>query len=359
MPAREKFGGNCSHNDPKTHNPCQPKLDSHASMGKHSRTAGRERSLWPRKRWCFVSPRRAVPAFPRDAAGAFPAAAAASVSTSAFSSPARPARPPRVIALDLDGTLLGSDGAVSPRNAAAVQACAERGLRVVIASARPPRSVGRLLPPDFPAQTWVCYNGAEVWHAGERVIHRALAPDAARELIACLEGYAPQASIAVECDDQLFANRPLRQPWEHCVVDLRAAVIRPISKIVFAADESADLRALAACLPSEYSLVVTDGGSLGHIMAPGVSKALSLAALLADWGLTLDDVIAFGDDANDLDLIAAAGTGVAMGNAIPDLKAAADLVTASNDDDGVALVLERIVVNSEILGQHSMCEGIK
>lgn len=247
-----------------------------------------------------------------------------------------------MVALDLDGTLLGSDRAVSPRNRAAVQACAGRGMRVVIASARPRRSIAALLPPDFPAEIWVCYNGAEVWQAGECIIHRALPPEAACDLIACLESHAPHAAVAVECNDQIYANRSLRPLWEHTVADLRSAVTCPVSKILFAADEIADLHALRACLPGEYSLIVTDGGSLGHIMAPGVSKALTLAALLARWDLTLDDAIAFGDDHNDAELIATAGIGVAMGNAIPDLKAAADYVTASNDDDGVALVLEQL-----------------
>lgn len=248
-----------------------------------------------------------------------------------------------MIALDLDGTLLGSDRAVSPRNQAAVQACAARGLRVVIASARPRRSIAAVLPPDFPAEIWVCYNGAEVWHAGECIMHRPLSPEAARELIASLEGLAPQAAIAVESGDQIVANRALPGLWKHAVTDLRAAVTHPVSKILFADEETGDVSALAACLPGEFSLAMTDSGSLAHIMAPGVSKSLTLAALLARWELALDDVIAFGDDHNDLDLIAAAGIGVAMGNAIPNLKAAADYVTARNDDDGVALVLEHLI----------------
>jgi Cof subfamily protein (haloacid dehalogenase superfamily) len=257
--------------------------------------------------------------------------------------PRAAAHPPRVIALDLDGTLLASDGSVSARNAAAVCACAERDIRPVIASARPPRSVAALLPPDFPAITWICYNGAEVWHSGRRVIHRAIAPEHAHALLAAFETHAPAATISVEFDDRLYANRPLRQPWEHSVVDLRAAITQPVSKILFAADEVPDLAALRAALPEEYSVCVTDRGCLGHIMAPGVSKALALAALLDRVGLSLADVIAFGDDHNDLELIAAAGTGVAMGNAIPDLKAVATHVTATNDQDGVAAVLEALL----------------
>lgn len=250
---------------------------------------------------------------------------------------------PRVVALDLDGTLLASDGRVSPRNSAAVSACAARDIRLVIASARPPRSVAALLPPDFPALTWICYNGAEVWHAGRRVMHRAIAPERAHALLAAIEAHAPAATVSVEFDDRLYANRPLRQPWEHSVVDLRAAITRPISKILFAADEVPDLAALRAALPEEYSVCVTDRGCLGHIMAPGVSKALALAALLDRAGLSLADVMAFGDDHNDLELIAAAGTGVAMGNAIPDVKAVAAHVTTTNDQDGVAAVLETLL----------------
>jgi len=250
---------------------------------------------------------------------------------------------PCVVALDLDGTLLASDGSLSARNAAAVKACAERGMQLVIASARPPRSIAALLPQDFPAPTWICYNGAEVWHAGSRVMQHAIAPAHAQALLATIQTHAPNATVSVEVDDRLYANRPLRQGWEHSIVELPAAVMQPISKILFAADEVPNLTALRAALPAEYSVCVTDRGCLGHIMAPGVSKALALAALLERVGLSLGAVLAFGDDHNDLELIAAAGTGVAMGNAIPDLKAVAAHVTDTNDNDGVAVVLERVL----------------
>ncbi|WIG59815.1 MAG: hypothetical protein OJF49_002562 [Ktedonobacterales bacterium] len=263
---------------------------------------------------------------------------------------------PRVIALDLDGTLLRSDKTISPRTLAAVSACAASGIRPVIASARPPRSVRALLPDSFPASTWICYNGAETWEHGRRAWHDALAAQHALVLIAALAALAPAAMIAIEVDNHIYANQTLTYPWlqeSYDVVDLASAITSPISKILFDAtafaDAVADPDALCASLPVACSLVVTDSGSLGHIMAHGVTKARGVGALVERWGLSLAHVAAFGDDSNDLELIAACGLGIAMGNASDTLKAAAAHVTLTNDEDGVAIALERLLANTSAL----------
>lgn len=249
----------------------------------------------------------------------------------------------RVVALDLDGTLLRSDGTISPRTLAALGRCREAGLRLVVATARPPRSVAAMLPPPFPPSPWVCYNGAEVYDAGRRVIQQAIPPTVAREIVAYLHARVPDAAVSVEIDDRLFANQPLGAPVLHEVVDLETVVNRPVAKILFDARRIGDLETLRSSLSTHCRLVITDRGRLGQIMLTSVSKASALKILLDQWRLGFGDVIAFGDDVNDLDLLSSSGTGVAMANATWEVVAVANRITLSNDEDGVAVVLEEML----------------
>ena len=266
-------------------------------------------------------------------------------------------RQPSVIALDLDGTLLQSDGTMSPRTLAAVQQCVKVGIKPVIATARPPRSVRRLLPPDFPAAPWACYIGAEIYDCGERIIQNDLSPEMARAIVCAISELAPKATISLEIDDQLFCSRPLKGPWLHQVVpDLFAMIDRPVATIIFDFTQEAELDAFRHRLPCACQLVpflIEGDGWLANILAPGVSKALALEELVARWGLTMEEVIAFGDDQIDIEMLVKCGTGVAMGNASPEVRAIADIVTGTNDEDGVAQVLEQLVARAALSIEHS------
>lgn len=254
---------------------------------------------------------------------------------------------PRVVSLDLDGTLLHSDMTVSPRTVATLRRCAERGIRLVVASARPARSIRALVPPDVPLTAWVCYNGAETYENGELVLEQTLAPEVVRALLTVILRYAPDAMIALETRGLMFANRILEHPWEHKVVDLARIAERPVAKMLFDAERIADLDAFRTEICDTCAFTLTDAGRLGHLMAPGVSKARALEALVARWDASMANVVAFGDDLNDLDILRESGLGVAMGNALPEVKRAADTETLTNDEDGVAVTLESLLARLE------------
>lgn len=250
-----------------------------------------------------------------------------------------------IVSLDLDGTLLRDDKTVSPRTVRALRRCAERGMRLVVASARPARSIRALVPVEVPLTAEVCYNGAETYENGVLVLEQALEPEATRALLAVILRHAPEAMIALEMRGAMYANRALEYPWEHEVADLAwvAAGGRAVAKVLFEAYRVADLAAFHAEIRDVCAFTLTDAGRLGHLMAPGVSKALALEALAARWGLGMEDVVAFGDDLNDLDILRESGMGVAMGNAIAEARQAADTVTLSNEEDGVAATLEALL----------------
>jgi HAD superfamily hydrolase (TIGR01484 family) len=249
----------------------------------------------------------------------------------------------RVIALDLDGTLLHSNGTVSRRTMLALAACLDRGTRLVIATARPPRAVVELLPSDFPSAPWICYNGAETHEKGQRIAQIPITPDILRRVLSALWVHAPDATISIEIDDELFANRPLKEPYIHQVVDLESVIDRLAAKVLFDATCCRDVEALRAGLAGACRVLITDHGRVGQVSHLLVSKARALAVVLERWGYAWTDVIAFGDDLNDVEMLVESGIGIAMANARPELKSVADHITLSNDEDGVALVLETLL----------------
>lgn len=248
----------------------------------------------------------------------------------------------RVIALDLDGTLFRSDLTVSARTMEAVRACHADGARVIIATARPPRSVRARLPEGFPASAWVCFNGASVYIDGRKVARMHIDPEPARRVLDAIYAVTRDAAVSVESGDALYCDREIDYPWQYEVVDLYTVLDAPVPKINLDASRIPEIDRVRSGIPSECRMCVTGDGTFGEVMNASASKLWGIEALLGRWGLGRGDVIAFGDEANDLEMITHCGIGVAMGNAIPELKSAADYVTWSNDEDGIAEALERL-----------------
>ena len=99
-------------------------------------------------------------------------------------------------------------------------------------------------------------------------------------------------------------------------------------------------------IPNELNLVLTDHGTLGQMVAENVTKYSTLSIFAQNKGLTIDDCIAFGDDINDMEVIKGSGIGVAMGNAVNQIKEIADFVTKTNEEDGVAHFLEKNLLDN-------------
>ena len=245
----------------------------------------------------------------------------------------------QVIALDLDGTLLTSEKTVSRRTLAALLRCMENGMQPVIASGRARSSIPALLPPEFPVIPWICSHGAETYADGTCLASNLIDIPLAKKIAQATQTFAPGMRVSTVMDGIWYANLPIGIP--HVIADLNSTIDRPVPKMVCDLSQIADVDALHSVLPEGCRLI--HAGNLGEIVAAGVSKVSALRSLLMDWGLTLHDAVAFGDHLPDLDMIAACGLGVAMGNAVPEVREAADLITSSCDEDGVAEVLERLI----------------
>lgn len=248
----------------------------------------------------------------------------------------------RLAAIDLDGTLLRSDGTIGERTRQAIHTTS---LDIVIVSARGPLTVPAIAEQLGVAGRAICSNGAVVVDLATREIvgQRLLETEVTVEFVHALRERLPGIKFAVEHRD--FAHEPGFSAWNWepppgtRVADVVELLADPATKIVLrhAAHDTAEIQDLARELVGEQLTVVASGSEAVEVTAAGVNKATAVAEL----GYPPEDVIAFGDYPNDIPLLQWAGHGVAMRNAHPDVLAAADEVTTSNDEDGVALVLER------------------
>jgi len=272
---------------------------------------------------------------------------------------------PRLVASDVDGTLL-VERRPSQRTTAAVAAVLASGTPFVLVTGRPPRwipPVAEYLPG---LGTAVCANGAVLYDIPtDRVLSAVtLAPELLRELAATCARVLPEAWLAVErvgkgafddiegqflCEVDVRLSQPgaYRGVWssaQHTAVPRERLLDAPAIKLLVKdpGRSSDELRAvLAPALGGAVDITFASSNGLVELAPAGVTKATGLARVAAAAGVAQSDVIAFGDMPNDVDMLRWAGHGVAMGNGHPDVFAVADEVTASNAEDGVALVLER------------------
>jgi Cof subfamily protein (haloacid dehalogenase superfamily) len=265
---------------------------------------------------------------------------------------------PALIASDVDGTLLDEDENITARTRAAVRAAVDAGAQFVLATGRPPRWVHPVVDALGFAPMAVCANGAVIYDsATDRIVSaRTLSADALAEIAEIATRVIPGSGLAVErvgrsahdaATPQFVSSPGYEHAWlnpdntEVSIADLLSA---PAVKLLIRKSDalSSDMVAvLAEHIGLQGDITYSTNNGLVEIVPLGISKATGVEELARPLGITAEDVLAFGDMPNDVPMLAWAGLGVAMGNAHPDAVAAADEVTATNADDGVARVLER------------------
>ena len=260
---------------------------------------------------------------------------------------------PRLIASDLDGTLLRDDGRMSARTAAALLATQAAGIEVVFVTARPPRWVDEVAHAVGGHGVVICLNGAFVYDATRRSVlaEQAMPDGLVRQLTADLRSALPTITFAAERRSGFAAERryagphpvPDGSPGASLIEDLLdGATGKLLARCVEVPD--ADLVGLVDDVLADRAIVAYSGAAgLAEISGPGVTKATTLARWAAERGVSPGEVWAFGDMPNDLPMLLWAGRSFAVDNAHPSVRAAADQVCGSNRDDGVAAVLESIL----------------
>jgi Cof subfamily protein (haloacid dehalogenase superfamily) len=265
---------------------------------------------------------------------------------------------PKLIATDLDGTLVRGDETVSAYTHEVLARVRAAGIRIVGATGRGPRLTD-LVCADIPSADFLVMGGGgrvvDVSDPDVPLVLRDVRLDGAvlAALLATLEREVGTLSILVEAGDgpQAPLWGDLHPAWRYPeVVEVRvraeALAGRVIKGFAYHDEYNADqLLALARRLVDPSVATVTQAG-LGYIeiCPPGVDKATGLAVVAQSLGVDPDDVLVFGDMPNDLPMFSWAGFGrVAVANAHADVLAAADEVTLSNDADGVAVYLDAML----------------
>ena len=268
---------------------------------------------------------------------------------------------PLLVATDVDGTLIGSDHLVPHANRAVVADLVADGATFVLATGRPPRWLDQVVDQLPVAPLAVCANGAVIMDtgSGEFLATRLLGAETLAAIDEVLRRRLPHSGIAAErlgtdaADAEFVASPDYEHAWihpEHLEVGHAEVLSEPVLKLLArvpgmpSAEMVAALRGEVDHL-ADVTYSTTDG--LIEFAARGVTKASGLAELAAGTAVTaatassVPITVAFGDMPNDLEMLRWADHGVAMGNAIPAVHAAADEVTLSNDEAGLAHVLRR------------------
>ncbi|WP_331742629.1 Cof-type HAD-IIB family hydrolase (plasmid) [Streptomyces sp. NBC_00868] len=271
-----------------------------------------------------------------------------------------PAPPlPRLVATDLDGTLLRGDCTISPRTLAALRRTTGLGIHHVVVTGRPASGCA----PFFDALDYtglaVCGQGTQIYDAGRRRLlsDAGLDPALARTALSRLTSLVGPTDLAVVtsgADGEFVITEGFGRGDERALAPYRLATPeqlwdQPVDKVLLRHRTLSDTElteAAARCAGS--GLTVTHAGPrIVELLPSGFDKATGLAQVARALGVPARDVTAFGDMPNDIPLLTWAGHAVAMANGHPELKAVADEIAPANDDDGVAAVLERILGNAE------------
>ncbi|MDR2787884.1 MAG: Cof-type HAD-IIB family hydrolase [Candidatus Accumulibacter sp.] len=268
----------------------------------------------------------------------------------------------RLVALDLDGTLLDGALRIRRRTIDALRRVREAGVQAMIVTGRhhtATHAYWRELDLELPA---ICCNGGYVYdfRAGKALVGDPFPRSEARELLTIARAHPVGVMIytdeAMTHEDDMPHLAVMRQwaatlpePARPCLVrvDSLDRVIdeaKILWKFLIVSAESASLEAFMRAAGARGFDGVRSSRNGVDVARAGNSKGRRLAELLARWNIPPGEVIAFGDQDNDREMLELAGFGVAMGNSRPDVRACADWVTGTNDSDGIAEVLQRFVL---------------
>lgn len=264
----------------------------------------------------------------------------------------------RMIALDVDGTLLDPEGTVTEEAAQAIRAAREQGIRVVLSTGRSVQEAVWLSGLAGCDERAVCIGGAAIADMTDgRHLHRwDIQPDAARAVLETVTGqrlacmvFAGEINLLDPCSDEFF-----RRTYP-CPVYLDSTVVakdpadwlhthgQPLTKI-HAEGDPAVFPPLLERLRTIPGLELTSSGANNfEVVAQGVDKGRALCLLGEEWGIAPEEIAAIGDSDNDLAMLRAVGCPVAMGNAADEVKAAAVMVTDSNARNGAAKAIWKLI----------------
>ncbi len=247
----------------------------------------------------------------------------------------------KMIVTDLDNTLLRRDKTVSDYTVSVFRRCHDMGMKIVLATARPVRAVKEWLALPVERDACIYHNGAVVEIENrlfrETGIDRKSTDTLLQEAVklGCMR-------VAVEIDNALYANFDAAATWpgmEFVMSDFRNLPEASANKVVFLPADKSEKESIEKLLGENLYCDVADNTVL-MVMNKQARKRNAVRDIAEHYGLSFADVVAFGDDHNDVEMLRESGIGVAVASAIDEAKAVADCVCGDCDEDGVAQWLE-------------------
>jgi 5-amino-6-(5-phospho-D-ribitylamino)uracil phosphatase len=265
----------------------------------------------------------------------------------------------KLVAIDLDGTLLRSNKHLSTANAQAIAQATNQGIHIVLASARPPRSVRDIYHRLALDTLQVNYNGALVHDMprGKHVFHQPMSATLAKKIVSFARKMDPNVVISIEILDKWYTDHvDDKLPTEtskHFSPDfvgpLDAFLTVPVTKLMLLAPPE-KLRPIHQAVRTKFAkdiAILISDDYLIQLVHKQVDKANALQLVAKQYNVPRQQVMAIGDADNDLGMVQWAGLGVAMENGWDRLKQIADIIAPTNDDDGVAKILKKYVLNKK------------
>lgn len=265
-----------------------------------------------------------------------------------------------LLALDLDGTLLRSDKKLAMYNAVAVKEAARRGVKVVLTTARPPRS-SRLIHQKLGLDTpLINYNGAVIYDIEQdrSTFHQPLCSETACDIVDMARTIEPSVVVSIEVldkwytdhDDPEFKTETARKFKPDYIGPLNLPLSLPITKLMFLfhAEQLAPVRQAIIEVFGDRAAFPQSDSTIIQVVHAEVDKAAALASVAAGYGISADRVCAIGDAPNDAGMLRWAGLGCAVANAFGEARDAADIILdQTNDQRAVGLAIERFVLGDD------------
>jgi len=248
---------------------------------------------------------------------------------------------PKLIAIDLDRTLLHTDKTISAYSANILNKCRENRYKIVFATARPKRAVVDYME-SIPVDAVILHNGAVVYIGDELVASYGIEPTLKDEILKSIYKDYPKITLSVEIDDVLYANFDVSTVWNNTEAiqsDFTYLPNRPADKIIIGLTPTEGIEIFSRYLTDDLYIEMVDG-KLGLIMNRKATKWEAIKTVAQHFSISTNEIIAFGDDFNDIFMLKGCGFGIAVTNAIDEVKAVADFICDSNDNDGVAKWLD-------------------
>ena len=262
----------------------------------------------------------------------------------------------KLIAVDMDGTLLDSNNQISPRTVDAIKLAMDKGVVFTLSTGRPLQGVQKYIDQLGLNCPVITYNGAVVAHSitGEIIFNQIM--DAAEAKLVYNQAKKRGTMFVVWSKNQLYVSefgekadfyQDVTATKAQLLTDFDAVLAQGITKILWFDDvETTDLWAAEMKAENmQHTTVTKSRAYFLEFFSNKTSKAVAMEKLGEYYGIDKSEMIAVGDQTNDLPMIEYAGLGVAMGNAVDSVKAAADYITDTNNNDGVAKVIENFVIN--------------